>query len=207
MGNTYNNACRRQVGRAATVTGMAGALILFGVASAQAITMPTTGRTTQPIGHYEFCQRLPGECQRTGQARVHQLTRDEWAHMVKINNHVNTTVTPLTDMEIWGQPEVWSFPTDVGDCEDYVLLKRQLLIEKGFHPSNLLITVVRQPNGEGHAVLTVRTDRGDFILDNLVGEISDWRDTPYTYLKRQSLQHAGLWEGIDDSRMQVSSSR
>ena len=57
--------------------------------------------------------------------------------------------------------EKWSYPDDgYGDCEDYVLLKRRLLAARGFPESTLLITVVRDENNEGHAVLTVRTDRG-----------------------------------------------
>jgi len=183
---------------------LAGAVLLGTTLAAQAITMPTGGRTTQPIGHYEFCQRTPGECRPTSEAAPHALDRASWAAMIEVNNHYNTTVLPLTDMQIWGREELWSFPDDVGDCEDFVLAKRHRLKEMGFHPSNLLITVVRQPNGEGHAVLTVRTDRGDFILDNLVGEIADWRDTPYTYLKRQSTRHAGRWENINDSRTRIS---
>ena len=183
---------------------LAGAALLGTTLAAQAITMPTGGRTTQPIGHYEFCQRAPDECRVTGEAPPHALDRESWAAMVEVNNHYNTTVAPLTDMQIWGREELWSFPDEVGDCEDFVLAKRHRLKQMGFHPSNLLITVVRQPNGEGHAVLTVRTDRGDFILDNLVGEIADWRDTPYTYLKRQSTRHAGRWQDIDDNRTRVS---
>lgn len=182
-------------------------ILVGSTVAAHSITMPTSGRTTQPIGHYEFCQRSPDQCRPTGQAAPHQLDRKSWAMIVEVNNHYNTTVVPLTDMQIWGREEKWSFPEDVGDCEDFVLAKRHRLIAKGFHPSNLLITVVRQANGEGHAVLTVRTDRGDFILDNLVGTVSDWRDTPYSYLKRQSTRHAGRWESIKDNRTRISEMR
>lgn len=205
--NTKSIATARLHGvgsRLIATTALTATVLVVSVVSALAISMPTMGRTTQPIGHYEFCQRAPGECRYTGEAAPHLLDRGDWAHMVDINNRINSEVIPRTDMQIWGLQELWSYPTDVGDCEDFVLLKRHLLIEKGFHPSNLLITVVRQPNGEGHAVLTVRTDRGDFILDNLVGEIADWRDTPYSFLKRQSTDHAGRWERIDDNRTRLS---
>ncbi len=198
-------AARRRLG--AVLAGAAMAGMVLAATGAQAGTMPLTGRTTQPIGHYEFCQRLPGECVPLGRAAPHELTRDDWQSMIDINNHINAVVQPLTDLQIWGREEKWSFPTDVGDCEDYVLLKRHMLIERGFHPANLLITVVRQPNGDGHAVLTVRTDHGEFILDNLVGRIDDWRDTPYTYLKRQHDGHAGRWVGIDDRRARILASR
>ena len=58
-------------------------------------------------------------------------------------------------------------PTDgYGDCEDYVLLKRKMLIDAGWPREALLITVVRDRKGEGHAVLTVKTDKGELVLDN-----------------------------------------
>ncbi len=87
-----------------------------------------------------------------------------------MNYDVNTKIQPLTDQEIYGVEEN-GLSHDVGDCEDYVLLKQKLLINKGFSPADLLITVVLQPNGEGHAVLTVRTDRGDFVLDNMRNKV------------------------------------
>jgi predicted transglutaminase-like cysteine proteinase len=110
-------------------------------------------------------------------------------------------VTPRTDLEIWGREEVWSYPTNsIGDCEDYVLEKRRLLMKAGIPAGNLLITVVRQPNGDGHAVLTVNTDRGDYVLDNLDGRVLVWTATPYTYLKRQSSKNSGAWVSINDGR-------
>lgn len=189
------------------VTVLTGLVAMSAVLQAQASPMPTAGRTTQPIGHYEFCQNAPAECSPMAQANPHPLTPADWNRMVDINNRVNSAIRPLTDMEMWGKAELWSYPTDVGDCEDYVLLKRHMLVQAGFAPSNLLITVVRQPNGDGHAVLTVRTDRGDFVLDNLVSRINDWRDTPYTYLKRQNTAHAGRWEKIEDNRMNLTAAR
>jgi predicted transglutaminase-like cysteine proteinase len=109
----------------------------------------------------------------------------------------------LTDQEIYGVEERWVMPTTVGDCEDYVLLKQKMLIQRGFAPSDLLITVVLQPNGDGHAVLVVRTDRGDFVLDNMRNKVLLWSDTEYTFLKRQSSKNAGQWVKIEDDRTPV----
>ena len=64
--------------------------------------------------------------------------------------------------------------------------------------SNLLITVVRKSDGEGHAVLTVRTDKGDFVLDNLAAAVKLWDVTGYRYLKRQASDHTGRWVSIRD---------
>ena len=175
--------------------------------AAQAM-MVVTGDTTQPIGHYEFCQRYPVECRTTGGkgSRV-ALTKSTWKQLVEINSAVNSQVRPRTDLEMWGKEEVWSFPVREGDCEDYALLKRRTLVKSGFPESSLLITVVRQPDGSGHAVLTVATDRGDFVLDNLNGSVRLWSETEYRFLKRQSQSNPGQWVGIEDRRaVQVASS-
>ncbi len=170
-------------------------------AFASGTSMPTGGRTSQPVGHYEFCKRLPAECaDRTRDSRPVELTRKLWDSMVAVNQEVNTTVIPRTDYEMWGVEEYWSYPTDIGDCEDYVLEKRRLLMKIGIPASNLLITVVRQPNGEGHAVLTVETALGDFILDNLESRVLAWTDTDYRYLKRQSNRDSSVWVSIGDDR-------
>lgn len=188
--------------------GMRGRLMLAalasltwaGTAQAGANLMQTGARTTQPVGHYEFCQRDPGECAQKSSGRPVELTRSLWAAMVDINNTVNVMVEPKTDMEIWGREELWSYPEKVGDCEDYVLEKRRELMKLGVPAGNLLITVVRQPNGDGHAVLTVNTTRGDYILDNLEPRVLAWTDTDYTYLKRQSAKNSGAWVTINDGR-------
>lgn len=163
--------------------------------------MPTGGLSTQPVGHYEFCQQQQDECRKLSQQRPVELTRALWATIVEINNAVNTTVTPRTDRELWGVEERWSYPVDgYGDCEDYVLEKRRRLIKAGIPASNLPITVVRQPNGDGHAVLTVNTSMGDFVLDNLEPRVLAWLETDYQFLKRQSAKHAGMWVSIEDGR-------
>lgn len=161
--------------------------------------MPMGGLTSQPVGHYEFCQELPRECREmTPSGTVVDLSRDLWSMMIKVNNQVNTSVEPRTDREMWGVEERWSYPGRYGDCEDYVLLKRKLLMDSGVPAGDLLITVVRQPNGDGHAVLTVHTSLGDYVLDNLEPRILLWSQTDYQYLKRQSTQNSGLWVSIDD---------
>nr|WP_040589268.1 transglutaminase-like cysteine peptidase [Mesorhizobium alhagi] len=169
-------------------------------ASAQAF-MPTGGYTSQPIGHYELCQRHPTECGPVRDRGAVELTRELWATIVEVNNRVNTTVVPRTDLEVWGVEEYWEYPVDgTGDCDDIVLEKRRLLMEAGAPASNLLITVVRDLRGDGHAVLTVHTDQGDFVLDNLEPRVRAWKDTKYQYLKRQSSEHTGRWVSVDDSR-------
>jgi predicted transglutaminase-like cysteine proteinase len=161
--------------------------------------MLTDGTTNPPIGHYEFCQSNPAECgDDGGDSGPAPLTKAGWKTILNVNYTVNSSIQPATDMQIYGVEERWAYPKTIGDCEDYALLKRKMLIRSGFSPSDLLMTVVLQPNGEGHAVLTVRTDRGDFILDNMRNKVLLWSDTEYTFLKRQSSDNAARWVKLED---------
>ncbi|WCK05189.1 transglutaminase-like cysteine peptidase [Agrobacterium tumefaciens] len=177
-------------------------LAVVGLAApAQASPSMQTGRiTSQPVGHYDFCQRHSAECQPIKEMPPLSLTPDVWATLVSVNNAVNTEIDQRTDMEVWGYEDYWEYPYNgAGDCEDLALEKRRRLIQAGLEVSDLLMTVVRDERGEGHAILTVRTDRGDFILDNMQAKVLRWDETPYTYLKRQSTEHAGRWVDIEGS--------
>ncbi|RDE10324.1 transglutaminase-like cysteine peptidase [Pelagibacterium lacus] len=171
------------------------------VASLHPAFASTADLTSIPVGHAEFCAQRPYECLPMAPAAPVALTDALWTELQQVNNHYNTTVTAMSDADLYGTEEFWTYPTSgYGDCEDFALGKRATLIERGWNPANLLIAVVRQPNGEGHAVLMVRTDRGDLVLDNQEGLIKLWTDTPYTFLKRQSQAHAGQWVDILDAR-------
>jgi predicted transglutaminase-like cysteine proteinase len=76
------------------------------------------------------------------------------------------------------------------------LLKRRSLIAAGFPRAALLITVVKQENGEGHSVLTVKTSLGDYVLDNLTDRVKPWSATPYRFVKRQSQENQNVWVAI-----------
>ena len=163
--------------------------------------MKTAGRTSQPIGHHVYCKQYVSDCNiKANNTKPTKLTRKRWKQLVEVNAYSNTQITPVTDMEAYNQEELWTYPKSYGDCEDYVLMKRHMLMQQGWPASSLLITVVRQPNGEGHAVLTVRTDRADYILDNLNSKIRQWNETEYRFLKRQAVNHSGHWATIRDSR-------
>jgi predicted transglutaminase-like cysteine proteinase len=155
------------------------------------------GETLPPIGYVNFCRERADECKpsRRFADRV-QLTNAKFDELKAINVSVNDAVAPITDLDLYGKVEVWTYPVKEGDCEDYVLLKRRILIERGWPESTLLITVVRDENNEGHAVLTVRTDRGDYVLDNKQREVMAWADTPYTFVKQQSARNPLVWTSL-----------
>ena len=160
------------------------------------------GSIRSPIGWQEFCSEYAPECETKPAApRDVTLTTKAWKDMARINKWVNDTVKPITDLEHWGVVERWNYPDDgYGDCEDYVLLKRRMLMHAGWPRQALLITVVRDKQGDGHAVLTVKTDKGEFILDNQNPDILLWSDTGYRFVKRQSQSDPNVWLALGDPR-------
>jgi predicted transglutaminase-like cysteine proteinase len=159
-----------------------------------------------PIGWLEFCGENPRDCEgRPLEARDVVLTPKAWKDLVRINKWVNEQIKPMTDLDHWGVAERWSYPDDgYGDCEDYVLLKRRMLMQAGWPRQALLITVVRDKKGEGHAVLTVKTDKGEYILDNQDDQVLLWSETGYRYVKRQSQTDPNVWVGLGDTRPAIS---
>jgi predicted transglutaminase-like cysteine proteinase len=162
--------------------------------------------TRAPIGWVDFCADSPAECRvQPTTPRDIVLSNKAWTDLSRINKWANDNIKPMTDLEHWGVVEKWSYPDDgYGDCEDYVLLKRRMLMDAGWPREALLITVVREKNGNGHAVLTVKTDKGEFILDNQEERILLWSETSYHYVKRQSQSDPNRWVALGDPRPMVA---
>jgi predicted transglutaminase-like cysteine proteinase len=153
-----------------------------------------------PIGWTDFCRRYYGECDgRELKAVDIRWTDKAWNDLQAVNDMVNQAIAPMSDLAHWNVQEKWDYPSDGrGDCEDYVLLKRKLLIAHGYPRQALLITVVYRPEDEeGHAVLMAKTDRGDLILDNRRPGILHWSDTGYHFIKRQSQESESRWILLD----------
>jgi predicted transglutaminase-like cysteine proteinase len=192
--------------RAALLT----AMLALGAMGAPALSSETgniayvqvaEGTTSIPVGHAEFCTSHADECGPYEQP-VSAVALDEsvWQQLLVVNASVNQAIAPVTDEQLYQVAEYWTYPNGYGDCEDFALLKRRQLINAGWPASTLLISVVKQANGEGHAVLLVRTDRGDFVLDNQVGSVELWSNTSYKFIKRQSQADAGKWVDMIDNR-------
>ncbi len=168
----------------------------------RALTISTGASTRAPIGWVEFCAENAASCgaYQAGTTEA-PLSAKSWKVLVRVNALVNEQIKPMTDMDHYGVVEKWAYPDDgYGDCEDYVLLKRRMLGELGWPMQTLLITVVRDKQGEGHAVLTVKTDKGEFVLDNQNPDILLWSETEYRYVKRQSQFDPNVWVSLGDPR-------
>ena len=171
-------------------------------AQEQARSIGIGGVTSPPIGWTEFCIEYAPECDTAPSVpRDVVLSTRALLELKRINVAVNSTIKPMTDMDHWGVVERWNYPDDgYGDCEDYALQKRKLLMEAGWPREALLMTVVRDQNGNGHAVLTVKSDRGEYILDNQTNDILFWADTGYRFVKRQSQSDTNVWVSLGEPR-------
>jgi predicted transglutaminase-like cysteine proteinase len=171
---------------------------------AHATRLPTISPPTydagsaRPIqGWVDFCRRNPRDCAvNMSEPDVIVLDPLTWRTILSVNREVNSAIKPLTDMELYGVADYWDYPVSgYGDCEDYQLLKRKRLVEAGLPQRAMRMTVVIDEMNEGHAVLMIRTDRGDFILDNKTDTVVAWHETGYVYVKRES-QYATAWTSL-----------
>ncbi len=189
----------------------AGFLVLFGLLAFALQTHALSAATFRasfaavgeeasvPYGWMDFCSRQPQECdQPVLPAQNVALTAKTWKLLEKTNAEVNASIEPISNLEHWGTiADHWDYPADgKGDCKIYALEKRRQLIESGVPRQALLMTIVKDHHNMGHTILTVRTDKGDFILDNLTDDILSWDETGYHFLKRQSQEDPNVWLAI-----------
>ena len=155
--------------------------------------------TRVPYGWADFCSRRPDECRVDVAEPVDvALTPEVMETLEAVNARANAEIEPVSNLDHWGTLlDHWDYPLDgKGDCKIYALWKRRLLLDMGFPRQALLMTIVRDLEGNGHTILTVKTDHGDFVLDNMVAEIRPWDATGYAYVKRQSQADPNVWVSI-----------
>jgi predicted transglutaminase-like cysteine proteinase len=208
----HDGAAKRRSGinSRKTVLGLVAALGLglmgFGStgAVAQTANVPVAslpaaagGDARAPYAWVDFCKKYPVECRvNTGEVDRIELTPKVWKQIVAMNTRINREIDPVTDMEHWGVVDRWDMAEDGrGDCEEYVLVKRKKLAEAGIPRRAMLVTVVIDEENAGHAVLMIRTDRGDFILDNKRNSVLTWQQTGYVYVKREA-QDRVAWTSL-----------
>ena len=154
------------------------------------------GKTLPPIGFVKFCASSPADCKPRSSGSSIPMTSERWKLVNQVNSYVNGKIAPVSDQDLYGEPEYWTYPKDAGDCEDYVLLKKRYLERLGFARDALLITVALDEKKAGHAVLTLSTESGDYVLDNRKDDVVRWNQTGYEMLKRQSHRNPLEWVAL-----------
>lgn len=157
--------------------------------------MTTRGYAFAPSAFYDFCAKEPGLCSTRGSTKVVDLTPALRRELEAVNVAANRKIKERDDPSVGGNADVWRLPIDAGDCEDFAILKKAELLKRGWPASALLLTVVTL-GGQGHTVLTVRTNKGDLILDNRTNAVKDSARTPYRYFARQSQTEQNKWTRI-----------
>lgn len=130
-----------------------------------------------------------------------------WSTIRRINQKGNQIVWQ-EDEKTWGVAERWDFPKAQGgkqfeDCDGITLWKMDALLKEGLPPSCLLFCVCQDELGEGHAVLCVTTDRGDYVCDNRFEDVKTYDDLKaygYRFLYRSSIGHSlqDVWDKIQE---------
>jgi len=177
----------------------AGALSILAISTtafASAIPASTPlhfrGEAPMPAGYLVLCQATPRICnfEKSGKRRAHKaavmrLNEARFRQLESVTQSVNRSMRSVEDRVRFGVSDRWTVGGPAGDCEDFALTKRALLIARGWPAEAVLVALVNA-RGRSHAVLVARTDAGDYVLDNLTSAVKPWRDTPYTWQEIQA---------------------
>lgn len=153
------------------------------------------GQGAAPPGAKQLCATYRWACARGTSASL--VSQGQMQVVRAVNTAVNRSTRAIEDRQQYGEAERWAMPTRRGgDCEDYALAKKRALISKGIDPQRLLIATVLDRSRRPHAVLVVRTDQGDLVLDNVTNSIRSWRETRYVFLRMQDPRSPSRWVNV-----------
>ncbi len=128
------------------------------------------------------------------------LDMPKWLQLQAVQDEVNAGTRYRADPDLYGRADYWAIAAGVGDCEDYALAKLRRLVELGWPREALRIATCwtdSRPDSF-HAVLTVDTDKGTYVLDNRYPRVEPWSALPYRWHARE-VPGAATWESIGGS--------
>jgi predicted transglutaminase-like cysteine proteinase len=153
------------------------------ISAAAGTSMRDDGYALAPFSFVKFCIDYPVECPDSGGLSRIVLTALRLAQLNEVNLAVNAAIAPTPDTT---KLRYWRLNVAAGDCNSFAIQKRHELMARGWPAGALALTVAKTSTGEGHLIVTVRTDQGDLVLDNLRSSIVPWRQTGYQFIMRQS---------------------
>lgn len=148
-----------------------------------------------PFGFVSYCVQNQDDCKPAKGPETIEWSYAKMRELRQINYRVNKTIKPVNDAS---GDDRWDAEVAQGDCEDYVLTKRKELINQGWPARSMRIAVAYTPNNEGHAVLIVRTSRGDLVLDNRTNSIINWRESDLRWVMLQSGDNPLYWNAVQN---------
>jgi len=152
-----------------------------------------------PHAYHAMCAREPMLCAADFRASTGMpgapatMTEPRWQQVLDLNERLNDAIRPRDDIDVYGVSDYWTEGRGIGDCEDYIIAKKQALMRAGWRADQLLYAVVEGFRLPYHAVLVLRTMDGDYVLDNLTDRIEPWEETGYDFVIRQSAAAPANW--------------
>lgn len=157
--------------------------------------LSTKSSASAPAGAAGLCSRYDWACARAPGASA--FTEDQLRTAQAVNRKINASVRQINDIDQYRREEVWTLPTARGgDCEDLALLKKAELIRHGISPDRLLLATVLDKRRGSHAVLVLRTDKGDYVLDSLTSRVLHWSKTGYSFIRMQDPRAPERWNSV-----------
>jgi predicted transglutaminase-like cysteine proteinase len=142
----------------------------------------------EPLGFTLFCAAKPQRCEKS-QPKVVIMTPQRWRELYDVNWSVNHSVKATGPL---GPVETWRDEGREGSCVLYANTKRSMLLDRGWPPSALLLTVVRVDGNPGdHLVLE---SLGDGMGSNYFGPYEVYHD--HRWLKQMSPEDPRFWRHI-----------
>lgn len=150
-----------------------------------------TGRlVTAPGGWLNFCMAHLAACRPTAEVRQVELTPERFAMIRRVHREVNQAIKPATEP---AGRDLWQIAPSAGDCDDYALTKQALLRAAGLPSGAVRLATVRLADGQHHALVTVETDRGTLVLDNLEPDVVPFAATRYRWMRLEEPGAAFSW--------------
>lgn len=153
--------------------------------------------TSSVQGQKDFCNKNPEECMEAGRRTILKWN-DVKEDIIEGNEFVNAHIIAEEEE---GLADEWKINLEAfsyGDCEDYVLTKIYAFrMYANIPQSAMRIGVAKITNEVYHAVLILRTDEGDAILDNLTDEIIFVKDSDYNFVYINDENDPMIWRMTD----------
>ena len=146
-----------------------------------------------PAGWLNWCMADMARCAPAGSADPVPATRELLHLLDRVQAQVNDAIRP--EAEPQGR-DLWQTGAGRGDCEDYALAKQQRLRDLGLPAGATRLATARLRSGELHAVLTVETDRGTLVLDNLQRGVVPMNSLAYDWQRAQGADGTLQWREL-----------
>lgn len=129
-----------------------------------------------------------------------------------VNAMINTAISYRSDALTWNMEERWVLPIrsagiNYGDCEDFALEKRAALLEAGAPADRMRMATAWSPATGTHAVLILRLEAGDYVLDSTTPHILTVSQTRYEWRSLQTGPSLLEWSTVSNTpRLDASAS-